>query len=145
MNGRRRVAAVILAAATLGASSACGAGGTSAGDPGATSAERPTYQRAPAAEGLLVGTLAGTAVCVWIEAAERRVALVLVDGLSVGASDGEVALVAPDGTVVARTGDLLKVGGGFDPAVVPCADADATSAGGWVVGRIEHTSQSYVP
>lgn len=107
-------------------------------DSDGTAGAEPTHQNASTREALISGTLNGTLDCLWLDVQEGRVALVLPEGSSTEVADEGILLIAADGTEVARTGNEVNITGGFDPAEVPCSDANAIGYT-FVVGRIERS------
>ena len=131
-------AAIAVALVLLALGAGCGAGGEHA-------AASTTTSPANASLGaLLVGRLYGNGRCVWVGGPK--------DGAQVAWPSRYRALTGPTrietrgGRVLAREGDWLRIGGGFDPATK--ADPSCPHAGEkgrWLPGKIEFLGRHRPP
>jgi hypothetical protein len=115
----RRLAGLVVAISIVGAGAVGCIDDDEATDSTSTTGSPGATKLAP-----LSGTLGGTADCVWIDADGRRFALLLPKGSTTRATADGLALVDPNGTVVAQSGHDIHVVGGVPSDVATPAGCE---------------------
>jgi hypothetical protein len=95
----------------------------------------PTTAISNGEDGAMEGQLAGDAACLWIEGSDGgRTSIRWPPGFGARFSEGGTELVDAEGDIVARTGDRVRMSGGFHQE--PIERCDVGEPGSFVAGSV---------